>query len=483
MIAGRYSLPDRKRISRLLLAGIVIFAANLWAGSGANRRGAAASRNLPSIVFVQAPRISSVTGAERFPEGSRIMLLMPGANDKSPRILTEEFFTAADPQIDFTATRILFAAQKTRGDRWQVWEMNVDGSGARQITKCEGDCVRPAYLPADEIAFTSESVQSGHRRSSLEVSGLDGSNVHAITFGPGDWWLETVLRDGRIVASANTPLTDAGAAGASRLLYTLRPDGTGLDSLRCEHSVKAIRGEAGELEDGSIIFTESTGALMVVKRGALHEERIGTPGSSYRSPNALQGEAIVVARKAAPAQRYELSIISRDGSRETRKIYGDLKLESIEPVAVAARPVPKKFWSNLIPNSPTGYFISLDASNSMDKAERAAPVRRVRVIEQRNSGEAVLGEAVVEADGSFYVQVPANEAVRFVLLDEQGKVIREERSWIWTRPGEQRGCTGCHGDKALAPENRWPMVLRRQDPPTKLNGSAGGGQTAESHGH
>ena len=116
----------------------------------------------------------------------------------------------------------------------------------------------------------------------------------------------------------------------------------------------------------------------------------------------------------------------------------------------------------------------------MDKPQSMGAIRRVRVVEQ---GDIVLGEAPVEADGSFYVQIPANRAVRFVMLDERGRVVREEQSWIWTRPGEQRGCTGCHGDKALAPENRWPMVLRKQDPPTRLTGGSGNTQTAESHGH
>jgi hypothetical protein len=104
-------------------------------------------------------------------------------------------------------------------------------------------------------------------------------------------------------------------------------------------------------------------------------------------------------------------------------------------------------------------------------------------VAQRPADEVVLGEASVEPDGSFYVQVPANRAVRFVLLNEQGRVIREEQSWIWTRPGEERGCTGCHGDKAVAPENRWPMALKRQASATNLENSSGYGQTVESHGH
>jgi len=239
-----------------------------------------------------------------------------------------------------------------------------------------------------------------------------------------------------------------------------------------------MRAEASELGDGSIVFTED-GTLMAVRRGALHEEKIGAAGDSYRSPGALDEDAIIVASKGANKQRYDLSILPQSGGN-AQTIYSDPKLDSLQPVAATTRPVPKKFWSNLIPSSTNGYFISLDSSNSIDKANREATIRRVRVIEQ---GDVVLGEAPVEADGSFYVQIPANRAVRFVTLDEQGKVVREEQSWIWTRPGEQRGCTGCHGDKALSPENRWPMVLRKQDPPTRLTGASGDTQTVESHGH
>jgi len=432
---------------------------------------------------VQTPQISGVLGVERFPAGSRIVLLAPERNGKAPVNLTGGFFAAADPQVDFNGKRLLFAAQKSRGEPWQIWEMNLDTTEARPITKCRADCVRPAYLPADEIVYTSVFVEAGRQHSTLQVIGRDGSNVHAITFGPGDWWLETVLRDGRIVASANAPLQEGLSAGTNRLLYTFRPDGTGLETLRCEHSNVASRGEASELEDGAIVFTGNSGSLMLVKRGALHEEKTGWPGVSYRSPNPLPNNAIVVAQKSRHDSRYQLVLLSADGHGQARAIYSDSKLDSLEPVAVQTKPVPKKFWSNLIPNSPTGYFISLDSSNSMDSAKNSAPIRRVRVVAQKSSGQVVLGEAPVEPDGSFYVQVPANQAVRFVLLDEQGRVIREEQSWVWTRPGEERGCTGCHGDKALAPENRWPMALKRQDSASNLGNPSDYGQTVEGHGH
>ena len=476
MTRSVYSLSIRRKLAGLLFLAVTAFATDLSANSG-SRPPASAAIDLPAIVFVQASTVLGVSGTERFPSGSRMVLLEPNGRDKKPTVLTAEFYAAADPQVDFAGRHVLFAAQKRPGEHWQIWEMDLHGNGSRQITKCESDCLRPAYLPADEIVYTSVETGSAPARSSLQVIGLDGSEGRPVTFGPGDWWLETVLRDGRILASANSPLADG---SRSRLLYTLRPDGTGLESFRCEHEKQAKRGDATELEDGTVVFTEGSGALAVVKRGGLQEERIGAAGIVYRSPNFVEGPSIMVADKPASALHYELAIISANGRGRTRTIYRDALFDCVEPVAVRARPVPKKFWSNLTLSSSSGYFLSLDSSKSMDKVNTAATVRSVRVIAERGG---VLGEVPVESDGSFYVQTPANQPVRFVLLDEQGRVIREEQSWVWTRPGEQRGCTGCHGDKARAPENRWPLALKRKGPPASLGSPTGETHMVNSDGH
>ncbi|HTC41338.1 MAG TPA: hypothetical protein VK703_07200 [Candidatus Acidoferrales bacterium] len=53
--------------------------------------------------------------------------------------------------MSFDATRTLFSAQKARGDRWQIWEMNLDGSSKYQITHCQRDCLRAAYRPQTNL--------------------------------------------------------------------------------------------------------------------------------------------------------------------------------------------------------------------------------------------------------------------------------------------------------------------------------------------
>jgi len=448
----------------------------------------------PDLLFVQAETILDGDLPQRFPSGSRIARLP--SESKRPVELTPEFFAAADPQVDFSGAKILFSARKNAGAKWQIWEMNADGSQKRQITNCTEDCLRPAYLPDAEIVFTVEGLRSGRPESYLAVSKTDGSQMHRITFGPGNFWLETVLRDGRVLASASSPLQDTEAARKTRLLYTLRPDGAALEALRCEHHSSARRDDAAELEDGSIIFVKkgsangtSGGTLAEVRKNDPGESAVGGLAPKYRSPRPLSAGTVIVSRNSAPrgASQAKFDLCAFDLKKQMvgDVIFSDPKLSSIQAVPLVANPVPKRFWSTLNMESNAGYFISLNSYVSSEgvKGRLAAAIARVRVISLENTGagERSLGEAPVEKDGSFYVEVPANQPVRFELLDANGQTIVAERSWIWTRPGEQRGCPGCHGDKALAPENRWPLTLKRFDTPTALLEKNDAAEAAHAH--
>jgi len=467
----------------LLTIGAVALASGTKPASSASpSRSAKAAR--PDIIFVQAATFSDRGGSLRFPEGSRIARLQSQTNHAVPQNLTPEFSAAADPQVDFDAARILFSGQETRGDKWQVWEMDADGSHKRQVTRCAEDCLRPGYLPGGEIVFTILDHKDDYSDPYLAVANIDGSNLHRITFSPGDWWFETVLRDGRILASASWPLSPAAHSSAPRLLYTLRPDGAAMDSLRCDHRPPSVREDAQELEDGSIIFistpvhpSQTGGELTEIQRGALAENRIVSAGAGYLSPRPYFQNQLIVARQQSQShgapQRFALYSFDLQKQQIGPVIYSDPQLSSIQAAALAARPVPKKFWSTLNLDSKLGYFISLDSYSSADapNGRVAAPIAQVRVITHASGEdrERILGQAPVEKDGSFYVEVPADQPVRFELLDAGGKLLVAEKSWIWARPGEQRGCAGCHGDKALAPENRWPMTLKKFDTPTHLD--------------
>ncbi len=480
-------LRQRRKGENVLTAvvvSLVVMLAAIVAGMGPTPAGAQSSAKvLPEIIFVQAAKFSDSGIASRFPEGSRIVRLAGASTSSQPVNLTEGFFAVGDPTISFDGASVLFSAQKDKGEIWQIWEMRADGTGKRQITKCKADCTRPAYLPGEEIAFTVAGEETKSEFSYLGVARRDGSQLRRITFGPGDWRMETVLRDGRIVASAAWPLSAKANSTENRLLYTLRPDGSALDALRCEHNGSAVRREATELEDGSIAYVKSqstrqgSGALAEIEKGEVHERALGMADEQVHSLQELSAGRLIVSRKlsvgAGRDNKFDLYVFDLKSKAMGAKIYSDARLNSLQPVTVLPRTVPKKFWSTLNPEAKSGYFISLNSYASADEASGriSAAIANVRVwtLAQGTQQEEIAGEAPVEKDGSFYVEVKADQPVRFELLDARGKSIRAERSWIWSRGGEQRGCAGCHSDKAEAPENRWPMTLKRFDTPTAVN--------------
>lgn len=56
----------------------------------------------------------------------------------------------------------------------------------------------------------------------------------------------------------------------------------------------------------------------------------------------------------------------------------------------------------------------------------------------------VHGTVPIGPDGAVCFQVPPCRMLYFQVLDEQQRAIHTMRSWVSLRPGEQRGCVGCH---------------------------------------
>jgi hypothetical protein len=436
---------------------------------------APSSLALKNIAFIEAPEIRTADIAQMFPRGSRLVSINLGATGKAPKSLSIGFFAAADPQVSADGSRLLFAAQTERNTTWQIWDIPAEGGTPRQITHCVQDCVQPQYLPANQIVYTALEGAGAARASTIWVTHDDGTSAHPITFGPGRFEIETVLRSGRLLLSADSPLVAGGVSAPPRNLYVVDPDGSGLMLLRRYESAPGIRRNAQELADGTILFVQhkgaqlSAGQLMAIRPGAPHATPIA-PGHSGFASVAGFGEGTIVASRRNKDKQFDLYLLSLHGSDREQLLYRESRTSSIQAVLIAPRPMVEAYRSILHPERTTGRMICLDAYASKDVATGRIPghITRVRVVTRTQTGEKLLGEAPVEVDGSFYAAVPADLPIRFLLIGSNGEILKQQRSWMWVRPGEDRGCFGCHEGQALAPENRSPMTLQRLDTPTLL---------------
>ena len=160
-------------------------------------------------------------------------------------------------------------------------------------------------------------------------------------------------------------------------------------------------------------------------------------------------------------------------------IHRDTVMDVLCPMPVRQRPRPPMLPSHV--GSESTYAICyLDDVNRDMPGVKPGTVRYIRISEQlqwffgkndntgpirwtpgtqhsRNFGywswspTRVIGTVPVETDGSAYFKVPTGLAVYFQALDENLMEIRRMRSHVEFKPGELRGCVGCHETKEHVP--------------------------------
>lgn len=465
------------------------------------------------IVFVQQPvGEDPAPVAEVASAGSRIVL-MNRAGVIS--VLTDGFVAAADACVSFDGQRILFAGKQKASDSWSIWEMRADGTGKLQVTRGLDDCREPIYLPRAAVnapnfdnkvrwtAFvqTMSGVQNDRGDgplTSLFAMNLDpvsgrGTVLWRTTYNLGGDRSPTLLSDGRVVFSAR----QRGAFALMAISWA----GENLNPLYGSHDGGISQVDACEMPDRTVVFVESDetggGRLACVSlRRPLHTHRVLDADGRYRTPHPLFGDRLLVSCMPK-GDTYGIYVFDVGIGQRGQKIYDDPNWHDVDAMPVTMRPVPPAriptvdFASVLDVGSlrTVGQLQCLNVYESDRPGADEVFVRgakRVRLVEgvpgsgRRGAQDAapdsawpppgvavrVLGEAPVEADGSFYVNVAGDVPFYLQILDAEGVALQTMRAWTWVRSGDQRGCIGCHEDKELAPENRATQALVKARPLT-----------------
>ena len=137
-----------------------------------------------------------------------------------------------DVDLHFDADKLMFSMPGTH-DRWNVFEIGIDGRGLRQITPAfdDVDHFDSCYLPDERIIYTSTAnfqglpCEGGSKpMAPLYIMDARGRGIRQLTFEQDSDWCPTLLNNGRILylrwEYSDTPHY------FSRILFSMNPDGT-----------------------------------------------------------------------------------------------------------------------------------------------------------------------------------------------------------------------------------------------------------------
>ncbi len=322
-----------------------------------------------------------------FGEGARVVLLRPGGK---PEVLSSGFHSASDPEVSFDGTRLLFAGKRKAGDRWDIFEVGLDGQGLRQVTKNMGNCRNPIYLgamftldskePWYQVAFVSDLAQESNELAEAPATDLyscrmDGSDLRRLTFNPSSDMDPCMLPDGRILFAAwQGALLSHGPLGRISLLV-LNTDGTDCAVFATQEG-RRIKQMPTVTASGLVVFVEAdrttwdgAGNLAsITLRRNLHSHRPLTRESDglFVSPSPLPDGQILVSRRDEVKQRTHGLFRLNPETGQLLPIYDDPKYHDIQGRAVAARPNPDGHSSVVVESEPTGKIYCLNTSFSQE---------------------------------------------------------------------------------------------------------------------
>ena len=171
-------------------------------------------------------------GSQQVNAGSRLQILKGLSPDGEVLDLLPEGTDAYvwRPDLSFDAQKVLFCKKDIDGPSFQIHEVNVDGSGFKQLTKSPFDDLDPIYLADGKIMFSTTRAHTYVRCLPTSAAFViarcdaDGKNIRIISRNNEPDYLPSLLPNGSVVYTrweyTERPLWRLQG------LWTMNPDGT-----------------------------------------------------------------------------------------------------------------------------------------------------------------------------------------------------------------------------------------------------------------
>jgi hypothetical protein len=403
-----------------------------------------------------------------------------------------------DPQVHYDARRILFSMRPDKTDFFHLYEINVDGTGLRQLTTGEFDDYEPTYLPDGGIAFVTTRCKRWVNCWMTQVGVIyrcdgDGKNMECISANTEHDNTPWVLPDGRILYT-RWEYVDRSQVEFHHL-WAMNPDGSGAMIYygNMHPNIVMIDAKPVPGADNLVVASFSPGhginehagiaTLVTSQQGPDDRTAAQTllKGKHVRDPFPLATNCFLAALNN--------QVVLFDGSGKMEVIYQHPGNAAVnEPRPILPRPRERLIPRRTNPAETTGRMVLADVYNGRNlPGVKRGDIKKLLVLESlpkevNFSGgpdlvswlgtftlERVVGTVPVEEDGSAFFEVPANRQLFFVALDKDDLSVKRMQSFTDAMPGETMSCVGCHEPRAKTPENRYHGTLQAlQRPASKI---------------
>jgi len=264
--------------------------------------------------------------------GGRIDLYSIRADGTGTVLLASGFTPGVRPTAD---GRIVFA-RPTAPDRSDLWIVNIDGTGLRQLTNLPGQTRAVAETPSGRLII---DVSSNLNQEDLYSIGLDGTGLAPLAVGPDRQRFGALDADGRVVFTR--------LRGGREDIHVINEDGTGLrvlaDSDDIELPLTAVAGQVFFLRSNGADATSelyripmdgSTAAVLLaggVSRSGLRVSPSDGPRWLFFNVQADAGDVDLYALPLDGSSVPRLLAESRDDERVVRLVEGDRVVVSRSP--------------------------------------------------------------------------------------------------------------------------------------------------------
>ncbi len=431
-----------------------------------------------------------------YTSGSRLVKL-DVATGKTTAILEDSAGSIRDPKVHYDAKKILFSYRKGGRGQFHLYEINVDGTGLKQLTDGIYDDLEPTYLPDGGIAFVSGRSKRWVNCWLVQVAVLyrcdgNGGNIRQLSPNIEQDNTPWVLPDGRIIFT-RWEYVDRSQVKFHHL-WSCNPDGTNQAAYFGNMHPGSVFIDAKPIPGSDrVVFIDSPGHGAKEHAGYLStvtdkhgpdeksaKKRIGQVRG--RDPFAVSNDCFLIATDK------HIDVV--DGRGKVMRLHSS-KTHLHEPRPIRPYPRERVIPSRVDLSKATGTLVLDDVTigrkmGGVKKGEITKLIVLETLPKPLNFGAGmhdfipishggtftlsrILGTVPVEPDGSAHFKLPANRPLFFIAVNDRNESIKRMHSFLTVMPGEVLSCVGCHEDRAKTPASVSKGVrMAMKRPPSTL---------------